>query len=173
MPLATGVQRTSRIVAVTFLAATFALAALLAPASPAIHEARADSTPAPKAVFIVGPSSMLKRTLADSEKMAKQAEAVGMDVRRVFFPEATWDNVLANAQGASLLVYMGHGYGWPSPYTPKMKEIRQNGMGLNTFVGSGPNEYTYYGANPIKENIALAPNAVVILVHRLLYRGQR
>lgn len=148
-----------------FVAATFALAGQLAPASPAIQVAHADS-PSPKAVFIVGPSSgMTESALTDAERMADQAEAVGMDVRRVFFPNATWDNVLANIQGASLVVYMGHGYGWPSPYTKVMTESRQNGMGLNSFVGSAPNQYTYYGATPIKNNIELAPNAVVILVH--------
>lgn len=166
MPLALGVHRTSRAVAATFLAATFALAALLTPASPAIQVAKADSTPAPKAVIVIGPSHALTTSnLAAGEKMAKQAEAVGMDVRRVFHPEATWENVLANAQGASLFVYMGHGYGWPSPYTGKMTESRQNGMGLNKFSGSSLDEYKYYGAIPIKENIRLAANAVVILVH--------
>ena len=108
--MAPGVHRTSRTLAAALLAATFALAALLAPVSPAIHPANADSTLAAKAVFIVGPSNGLTSSnLVDAEKMAQQAEAVGMDVRRVFFPEATWDNVLANAKGASLLVYMGHG----------------------------------------------------------------
>ncbi len=148
-----------------FVAATFALAGQLAPASPAIQVAHADS-PRPKAVFIVGPSGGMTNTgLADAETMADQAEAVGMDVRRVFFPNATWDNVLANVQGASLVMYIGHGYGWPSPYTKVMTESRQNGMGLNSFAGSGPNQYTYYGAIPIKTYIELAPNAVVILVH--------
>ena len=88
-----------------------------------------------------------------------------MDVRRVFFPNATWDNVLANIQGANLVVYMGHGYGWPSPYTAQLTESRQNGMGLNTFDGSDQDEYTYYGANLIKQYITLAPNAIVFLNH--------
>ena len=73
--------------------------------------------------------------------------------------------MLANIQGASLVVYMGHGYGWPSPYTTKMTESRQNGFGLNSYPGSGRAQYTYYGAAPIRENIRLAPNAVVMLLH--------
>ena len=42
-----------------------------------------------------------------------------MDVRRVFHPHATWDAVMANIQGANLVYYAGHGYGWPSPYTKR------------------------------------------------------
>lgn len=148
------------------MATAFAVTAQLAPASPATQPAHAGSTPTPKAVFVVGPSNGLTDSnLVDAEKMAAQAEAAGMDVRRVFFPNATWDNVLANVQGANLVVYMGHGYGWPSPYTKVITESRQNGMGLNSFAGSGRDQYTYYGATPIKDNIELAPNAVVILVH--------
>ena len=178
MPLAPGVQRTSRksliesrllrsarVALSTFVAATFAVGAQLAPASPAIQAVNAD-TPAPKAVIIVGPSSgMTDSNLVDAESFAVKAEAAGMHVERVFFPNATWDNVLANIQGASLVVYMGHGYGWPSPYTSKLTESRQDGMGLNSFAGSGPNQYTYYGANLIRAYVHLAPNAVVILVH--------
>ena len=144
------------------------LLALVVPFAPApgvagtAHAAAAT----PKAVFISGPTH--ERTddnLADSEAMARQAEAAGMDVRRVFHPYATWDNVLANIAGASLVVYMGHGYGWPSPYTSRMMEDRQNGMGLNPYPGGGPTERKYYGAKYIRENIRLAPHAVVILNH--------
>lgn len=180
MPLATGVQRAprktdesrrlarpARSAATVLVATLFSLAVQLAPMTGAVPRAHADTPPPPKAVFIVGPAgtSMTDSNLVDAEKMAKQAEAVGMDVRRVFFPNATWDNVLANIQGANLVVYMGHGYGWPSPYTKVLTESRQDGMGLNTVAGSGANEYTYYGANLIRENILLASNAVVILVH--------
>lgn len=120
----------------------------------------------PKAVLIVGPTHELTDfNLAAAEKIARQAEDAGMDVRRVFFPYATWENVLANIQGASLVVYMGHGYGWPNPYTATMKEGRQDGMGLNTYAGSGPADRTYYGATRIVESIHLAPHAVVLLNH--------
>ncbi len=119
-----------------------------------------------KAVFIVGPTSSLTQSnLNDAESLAQVAESYGMDVRRVFFPHATWANVLANIQGANLVVYMGHGYGWPSPYTKVLTESRQDGMGLNTFDGSGPTQYTYYGANLLKQYVKLAPNAIVFLNH--------
>jgi len=175
LPLAFGAQRASdrrnrptasRAAILTLVALVFAWALQLTPATPIATGASADSAPVPKAVFIVGPTgSLTDQNLADAEKMALQAEAAGMEVRRVFFPNATWDNVLANIQGASLVVYMGHGYGWPSPYTTTLTESRQNGMGLNTFAGSGRNEYTYYGATRIRENVRLAENAVVYLNH--------
>ncbi len=148
------------------MAALFAIVAQLGPGSLGADPVRADSAPVPKAVFIVGPTGSLTDTdLTDAERMASQAEAAGMEVHRVFFPHATWANVLANIQGANLVVYMGHGYGWPSRYTSTLTESRQDGMGLNSFDGSGPNQYTYYGANRLKESIRLAPNAIVYLNH--------
>ena len=158
-------SRFVRGVLVPIVAAFLAVTALIAPASPGVSQVAAD-TPRLKAVFVVGPThgstwSYLER----GEEMAQEAEDAGMDVRRVFFPNATWERVLEHAQGANLLVYMGHGYGWPSPYTGKMTESRQNGMGLNSFAGSATDEYKYYGATPICQNIRLAPNAVVILMH--------
>ncbi len=142
-------------------------AALLVSALPGSVALVRGAAPAPlKAVFIVGPTDGLTDSnLADSERLAVEAEAWGMDVRRVFFPHATWENVLANIQGANLVVYMGHGYGWPSPYTQQLTESRQNGMGLNKFDGSGKSQYTYYGANVLKANVVLAPNAIVFLNH--------
>ena len=68
-------------------------------------------------MIIVGPVESLTSTyLGYGETWAKEAEAQGMDVRRVFSPNATWANVLANIQGANLVVFLGHGNGWPSPY---------------------------------------------------------
>ena len=148
------------------LAAVAALLLQLLPLAGRVPVAAAETPPPPKAVFIVGPTNGLTDdNLADAEKMAEQAEAAGMDVHRVFFPHATWENVLANIQGASLVVYMGHGYGWPSPYTSSITETRQDGMGLNAYDGSAKNEYKYYGATRIRDNVRLAPNAVVFLNH--------
>ncbi len=119
---------------------------------------------APIAVFIVGPTEDLTDSyLAAAETMAQRAESAGMDVRRVFFPHATWENVLANIQGASLVAYFGHGSGWPSPGATRLTESTQDGMGLNAYDGSGPAELTYYGATPIRQDIRLAPHALVFV----------
>jgi hypothetical protein len=118
----------------------------------------------PKAVIIVAPTDELTASnLVLGEEMAQHAEAAGMDVRRVFFPHATWEAVLAEIQGASFVAYYGHGYGWPSN-TTELWEVQQNGMGLNAYDGSGEYEVHYYGANKIRQSIRLAPHAVVFLM---------
>ena len=150
----------------TVIATFLALAVVAAGAVAAVNPVRA-AAPAPmKAVFIVGPAgSQTSADLADANELANLAQAAGWDVRRVLHPHATWENVMANVQGANLVYYAGHGYGWPSPYTNVMTESRQNGVGLNTYDGSGVNTYTYYGANVIRANWVLAPNSVVWLNH--------
>jgi hypothetical protein len=118
----------------------------------------------PKAVIIVAPTDELTEgNLALGEEMAQRAELAGMDVHRVFFPHATWEAVLAEIQGASLVAYFGHGYGWPSN-TPELWEVQQDGMGLNAYDGSGIGEVHYYGANKLRQSIRLAPHAVVFLM---------
>lgn len=156
---ARGASRRSVIVALlTALLAAFGLTALPAPEARAAGERL-------KAVIIVGPTgSLTSQNLSDGEAMARSAEAQGMDVRRVFHPKATWDRVRADVQGANLVVYMGHGNGWPSPYGP-FQEKTKNGFGLNPYDGGSASNHKYYGANPIRDNITLAPNAVVLLVH--------
>src|SRR3954468_220658 len=181
MQLSVSVVRRSLLSRAPFVAALLSLLALLATTSMSVAPvhaaannsprtapaAAADATPHRlKAVFIVGPTNGLTSSnLTDAESLAQVADSYGMDVRRVFFPHATWANVLANIQGANLVVYMGHGYGWPSPYTSKLTESRQDGMALNTVDGSSTSQYTYYGANMLRQNVKLAPNAIVFLNH--------
>ena len=106
-----------RAVAVLLLAAIVAATGMVVLGTPAV---RAGSGAAGmKAVVIVGPaSSSTWEYLAEGERIARQAEAQGMDVRRVFTPRATWKRVKQNIQGANLVVYLGHGNGWPSIYAP-------------------------------------------------------
>jgi len=122
-----------------------------------------------KAVFIVGPASgSTWEYLDQAEGMAKQAEAEGMKVFRVFTPHATWQRVLDVIQGANLVVYFGHGNGWPSPYPP-FQEDSKDGLGLNPSSGGGTSSPTdYHGGNNIRGKITLAKDAVVVL-YRLCY----
>jgi hypothetical protein len=118
-----------------------------------------------KAVVIVGPTSEETATnLIRGEEFAQRAEANGMEVRRVFFPHATWKNVLANIQGANLVAYFGHGNGWPSMYG-SFQESTKDGFGLDTVDGGAESDTTYYGGSLIRRSIKLAPNAVVVLSH--------
>jgi flagellar hook assembly protein FlgD len=132
-------------------------------AGPLSHTAKAGSRP--KAVIIVGPTGgATDDFLADGQVMANQAENAGMDVTRVFHPHATWSRVLNVIQGANLVVYMGHGNGWPSPYAP-FQERTKDGFGLDGYDGASRNSVTYYGANQIRDQVHLASNAIVVLVH--------
>jgi hypothetical protein len=138
-------------------------------AGPLSSVAKAGSKP--KAVIIVGPTgSSTDAFLADAQEIANQAENAGMDVTRVFHPHATWSRVLNTIQGANLVVYMGHGNGWPSPYAP-FQERTKDGFGLDGYDGASKNSVTYYGANPIRSNIRLANNAIVVLVHACYASG--
>ena len=47
-------------------------------------------------------------------------------------------------QGADLLIYLGHGNGYPSPYAP-FRASSKNGLGLNSSAGRGNSNLKYYG----------------------------
>lgn len=150
---------------IALLAIAIAAAAGLAPASGGVARAVAPL----KAVIIVGPvGSPQSSYLADGARIADVAAAYGMDVRRVFHPHATWASVLANIQGASIVVYLGHGNGWPSPYAPFQTNTK-DGFGLN--ATDGGSTVKYYGEGPIAAAVRLAPNAVVILNHACYASG--
>lgn len=123
----------------------------------------ADGTPAPRAVIIVGPSGMDRSNKEDANRIASQAADAGMRVTKVYTPNATWDRVVDATRGASLVVYMGHGNGWPSPHGP-FQENTKDGFGLNPRPGvRSPTDYQ--GADKLRKRIRLAQNAVVLLVH--------
>jgi flagellar hook assembly protein FlgD len=144
---------------VLLTAAMMAIAIGLAPASAGSAEAAGQL----KAVVIVGPSGNLQSSNnAAGKAIADVAASYGMDVRRVFHPYATWSKVLDHIQGASIVVYLGHGNGWPSPYAP-FQEDTKDGFGLN--ASSGSSSVKYWGATPIARYVDLAPNAVVLLNH--------
>ena len=53
------------------------------------------------------------------------------NVVRVYSPNATASKVKAAVAGASIIVYLGHGNGWPSPYTYDPNYTTKDGFGLN------------------------------------------
>lgn len=116
-----------------------------------------------KAVIVVGPvGSATASYIARGRAIAQAAEEEGMQVVRLFHPEATWERVVAEANGADLFVYLGHGNGWPSPYGP-FQEDTKNGLGLTPKLGTDDNVTTkYWGADHIREEIRFAPNAIVL-----------
>ena len=76
--------------------------------------------------------------------------------------------VKAAVNGASIVVYLGHGNGWPSPYTYDPNYTTKDGFGLNYDInGDGKltdYENKYYGEPSIR-TLTPAPNAVVLLFH--------
>ena len=84
----------------------------------------------------------------------------------IFSPYATWSRVHDAAQGANILIYLGHGNGWPSPYHPFM-DTSKDGMGLNASAGHGNSNTKYYGEYYMAR-LGLASHSVVVL-NRLCY----
>ena len=93
---------------------------------------------APKVAIIVGPVG----AKTDSyRKLGNEAAAAALkftpNVVRVFSPDATWPAVKKALNGASIVVYLGHGNGWPSRYRNELTPTTQNGFGLNPHAGAG------------------------------------
>ena len=57
-------------------------------------------------------------------------------------------------QGASLVIYMGHGNGWPSQYRDSLYPPTQNGFGLNPSPGGNDATHQYFGEGPIASDVA-------------------
>ncbi|MFL5679513.1 MAG: SH3 domain-containing protein [Chloroflexota bacterium] len=119
----------------------------------------------PKVVVVVGPTNGMTSTYISRAKViAAQARSLGASVTEIYTPHATWSRVSAAAQGAKLFVYLGHGSGWPSPYTYDAAKV--DGMGLNPVDGTGTTSpVKYYGESLIASTIRFAPGAVVLLNH--------
>jgi hypothetical protein len=159
-----GAQRASvhRILRI-FVAMT--IAAVVATTGFAARPAEA-ATGRAKVVIVVGPvGSATAGYISSAKKLAAQARSYGALVVELYSPRATWGRVKSAAQGANLLIYLGHGNGYPSPYGAFNAKTK-DGMGLNRTLGS--TAHTYYGEYYIDRDIQLANNAVVIL-NRLCY----
>ena len=118
-----------------------------------------------KVVIIVGAThGATAGYRADADRAYAEAIKYTSNVVKVYSPNATWAKVKAAANGASILIYFGHGNGWPSPYTYDAKYATKDGFGLNATAGAGDYNNKYYG-EPYVSTLALAPNAVIILGH--------
>ena len=127
-----------------------------------------DARGAPKVALIVGPvGGTTSRYRAMAREAAQVARQFTPNVVEVYSPDATWPAVAAALDGASVVVYLGHGNGWPSRYRDALYPATQNGFGLNPVAGADDSAHQYFGEASL-DAVRLAPNAVVLL-HHLCY----
>lgn len=151
------------------VALTPALAVPALAASPAAPRADAapDAAPvAPKVVIVVGATeSTTPSYRRDADSIAAEALKYTPNVIKLYSPNATWPMVKAASQGASIFVYLGHGYGYPSPYRPVLSPDVQDGIGINEIGGIDDWDKKYYGEDSIAREIRFAKDAIVLLNH--------
>jgi hypothetical protein len=97
---------------------------------------------APKVAIIVGPVGGLTPNYRSSaNRVADAAIAAGAAVVKVYSPRATWSRVRSAVDGANVVVYFGHGNGYPNPYTSGYEYTdRVNGFGLNRTTQNGDSD---------------------------------
>src|SRR6478752_8638366 len=119
---------------------------VFAPASFAASSTSHATKPVPKVVFVVGPAGAATNGYrAQARAAAAIARHYTPDVVELYSPDATWPAVRDALQGASLVVYMGHGNGWPSRYRDALYPPSQDGFGLNPEPGGGDSTHQYFG----------------------------
>jgi len=124
-----------RIGAVVVAAITLSMAVMVAaPPAPA-------AAAAPKVAIIVGPvGSMTDGYRSRANEVATAATAAGATVVKAYSPNATWAQVKTAVQGANVIVYFGHGNGFPNPYSATENPDRVNGWGLNRTTTNGDSD---------------------------------
>jgi len=159
-----GAQRASARKIRSLLISIFAALVVVTGATASAPEAHAATR---KVVIVVGPVGSATAAYKDSaRKRADQARSYGASVREIYSPYATWTRVRDAAVGANVLIYLGHGNGWPSPHYPYSTSSK-NGMGLNSSYGNGNSNTKYYGQDYMLK-LDLASHSVVML-NRLCY----
>jgi hypothetical protein len=125
--------------------------------------------PAPRVAVIVGPAGELTGLYRSiGADAAREARRWTSDVVTVMTPNATWPAVKRALRGASVVVYLGHGNGFPSPYRDSLYPPTQNGLGLNPIAAGDDTSHQYFGEAFLAREVRLAPGAVVLL-HHLCY----
>jgi Cell wall binding domain 2 (CWB2) len=138
------------------------------PAATSGAVAVASVSSSPKVVIIVGATEGTTpsyRAYADAEY--ETALKYTPNVVRIYSPDATWAAVQAAVKDAAVVIYHGHGNGWPSPYPYDPYFKTRDGFGLNKVAGQGDSNRAYYG-EPYIKTLTFSPGALVLL-HNLCY----
>lgn len=144
---------------------------------------------AQKVVIIVGPTgAQTDDYRSRGDEIAAGATALGANVVKVYSPNATWAAVKAAVNGANIVLYLGHGNGYPNPYSSGAEPTdRDNGWGLNrtttggdsddwsakmvycgekallgTVTSASAAQWSYCGGSTNTDGITPAPNWVMI-----------
>ncbi|HEY7332796.1 MAG TPA: hypothetical protein VH859_07525 [Candidatus Limnocylindria bacterium] len=92
----------------------------------------------PKVAIIVGPTGSITDSYRrHANRVAAAASAAGATVVKAYSPRATWSRVRSAVEGANIVVYFGHGNGYPNPYSSTEWTDRANGWGLNRTTRNG------------------------------------
>ena len=154
-----GAQRASARKLRSLLTGVFAALMIVTAMSATAPDAQAASK---KVVIVVGPvGSSTDDYKHSARRLADKARSYGARVVEIYSPYATWSRVKDAARGANLLIYLGHGNGWPSPYHP-YSDTSKNGFGLNARSGHGNSNTKYFGQYYM-QRLGLASHAVVVL----------
>ncbi len=122
-------------------------------------------------MIVVGPTEGITPSyIRMARQTAAQLRSLGAVVTEVYSPNATLARVRAAAKGANMLIYLGHGNGFPSPYLSTLYPTKVDGMGLNAVAGRGNYNKIYYGEYYMR-TLGLAPGAIVILNHACYTAG--
>ncbi|HEX2883756.1 MAG TPA: hypothetical protein VHQ42_04210 [Candidatus Limnocylindria bacterium] len=139
----------------------------LVPPGPGVAYANAP----PKVAIVVGPagSDITPLYLHLAELAAVEAEERGATVARAYSPDATPERVLEATTAANIIIYFGHGTGFPNPYSETLNPETVNGWGLQGPASLGTHDDSlaagtlrYYGEAWLEANLRPAPGFVMI-----------
>ena len=112
----------------------------------------AAQTSTAKVVIIVGAThGETAKYRSNADELYAEAIQHTPNVTKVYSPNATWSAVKAATVGANIVIYLGHGNGWPSPYTYDPSYTTKDGFGLNATAGNGDSNNKYYGEPSISD----------------------
>jgi hypothetical protein len=152
---------------------------------------------AKKVAIIVGPTGAQTDSYRSSaDAVASAATAAGATVVKVYSPNATWANVKNAVNGANIIVWMGHGNGFPNPYSTTELTKQVNGWGLNrtttngdgdswsstmvycgerallgTLTSADGDQWKYCGGSANNDGITPAPGFAMIYAHACYTAG--